>query len=78
MNLQSADATHNFQPYFTNFSSSNHFRESSSSFASNGKEAKITVLAVARPTNPSSLSSNDKYAGKILGFDNSANEASEP
>jgi hypothetical protein len=78
MTLQSANAAHNFQPYFANFSSSNHFREANSSFAANGNEAKITVVAIARPTNPSSLNSNSNYGGRILGFDNTADEAGEP
>jgi hypothetical protein len=78
MTLQPANATHNFQPYFSNFSSSNHFREANSSFAENGKEANITVVALARPVNPETLNSNTNYGGRMIGFDDSADQAGEP
>lgn len=52
LTLQTPDANHNFQPYFSNFSSSNFFDEQTSSIAPNTSQYSIvpTVFAVARVT----------------------------
>lgn len=71
--LQAADATHNFQPYFTSFSSANHFKDASSSMASSGafQATEVTLFGVARINS----ATND---GRIVGIDDGATNGNDP
>lgn len=71
--LQTADATHNFQPYFTNFTSTSHFKDSNSSLAPAGTllATEQTMFAVARINS----STND---GRIMGIDDADLNGNDP
>lgn len=71
--LQMPDASHNFQPYFNNFSSADHFKDSNSSIApESGLEATaMTMFAVARINH----ATND---GRIMGVDDGENNGNDP
>jgi large repetitive protein len=73
--LQTGDALHNFQPYYTGFSGLNYFRDATSSLNSNNSIAQTvtntTVFAVVRPSSASAT-------GRVVGIDNDAFFAAEP
>lgn len=71
--LQHADAAHNFQPFFSSFSSSNHFKDSNSSIAPQDAFAstEVTLFAVARLNH----ATND---GRIMGMDDGNNNGGDP
>jgi large repetitive protein len=73
--LQTGDALHNFQPYYTGFSYLNYFRDATSSLNSNNSIAQTvtntTVFAVVRPSSASAT-------GRVVGIDNDAFFAAEP
>ena len=75
LNLQTGDALHNFQPYYTGFSGSNYFRDATSSLNSNNSIAQTvtntTVFSVVRPNSASA-------SGRVVGIDNDAYFAAEP
>ncbi|MDR2541316.1 MAG: hypothetical protein LBD11_06215 [Candidatus Peribacteria bacterium] len=66
MTLQAGNPAHNFQPYFTNFSSSNFFDEQTSSVALTTSQYTIipTVFTVARVTTAGNVN------GRMVGIDN--------
>ena len=72
MPLQAANASHNFQPYFTGFSTTNFFRDNTSSVAPANvfTPSDVTVISVVRA---SSLGT-----GRIVGSDNENTTAAEP
>ncbi len=63
--LQAADASHNFQPFFNNFTAANHFKDANSSLASQGAflATEITMFGVARINSVTA-------DGRIMGIDN--------
>ncbi|HRH67931.1 MAG TPA: T9SS type A sorting domain-containing protein [Flavobacteriales bacterium] len=71
--LQLADAAHNFQPFFNNFTSANHFKDLNSSLApqSTFQATEMTMFGVARIN---SLA-ND---GRIMGIDDTDNSGNDP
>lgn len=71
--LQAADANHNFQPFFNNFTSANHFKDLNSSLApqSTFQSTEMTMFAVARIN---SLTSD----GRIMGIDDADNAGNDP
>jgi hypothetical protein len=71
MTLQPANAVHNFQPYFSNFSSSNYFRDSSSYVPSNTNTQPQSVFTIVRPTQTNGI-------GRILSMDNGSVDGAEP
>lgn len=71
--LQHADAAHNFQPFFNNFSSSNHFKDSNSSLAPQDafQATEVTLFAVARLNSTTA-------DGRIMGMDDGNNNGGDP
>ena len=71
--LQVPDAAHNFQPYFSSFSSTNHFKDSNSSLAPQNtlQATELTMFAVARINS----STND---GRIMGIDDNDLNGNDP
>ncbi len=71
--LQAANAVHNFQPFFTSFSSSNHFKDVNSSLAPQGvlQASEMSMFAVARLNH----ATND---GRIMGLDDGNNNGNDP
>lgn len=71
--LQAADATHNYQPYFTGFSSTNHFKDTQSSLAPQNtfQATEVTMFGVARINS----TTND---GRIVGIDDVDGNGNDP
>lgn len=71
--LQVSDASHNFQPYFTSFSNTNHFKDVNSSIAPQGSllATEVTMFGVARINS----TTND---GRIVGMDDTDPNANDP
>lgn len=71
--LQTADASHNYQPYFTSFSSTNHFKDPNSSLAAQNtfQATEMTMFAVARINS----ATND---GRIMGIDDGDLNGGDP
>ncbi len=71
--LQAADAAHNFQPFFNNFSSTNHFKDVQSSLAPQNtfQASEVTLFGAVRIN---SLT-ND---GRIFGIDDVDNSGNDP
>lgn len=71
--LQHADVAHNFQPFFNNFSATNHFKDNSSSLAPENilQTTEVTMFAVARLNS----ATND---GRIMGIDDGNNNGGDP
>jgi hypothetical protein len=73
MTLQQPNAVHNFQPYFTNFSSNNHFRDTNSFTASlpqTHTPLPHSVYIVARPTT--------NREGRMFGMSSSSDAMARP
>ncbi|MGV3638757.1 MAG: hypothetical protein ACO1NQ_14035 [Flavobacteriales bacterium] len=71
--LQNADAAHNFQPFFNNFSATDHFKDNNSSLAPENllQTTEVTMFAVARLNS----ATND---GRIMGIDDGNNNGGDP
>ena len=70
--LKAADANHNYQPFFDDFSSTSFFKDMSSSLAAESvfTAKETTVFAAVRP--------NASGTGRIVGIDNDDNFSAEP
>jgi large repetitive protein len=75
MPLQAADAAHNYQPFFGNFTTANYFHDLTSSLNNNNTGTQVpgsaSVFAVVRPSTAAAT-------GRIVGIDNDAIFAAEP
>lgn len=71
--LQAADAAHNFQPFFNNFSNTNHFKDLQSSLAPQNtlQASEVTQFGVVRINSVT----ND---GRIFGIDDVDNSGNDP
>jgi hypothetical protein len=71
--LQQPDAAHNFQPYFNNFSTTNHFKDVNSSLAPENSflATEVTMFGVARINSTTS-------DGRIVGMDDVDLLANDP
>ncbi len=72
MPLQVGDAAHNFQPYFSNFSATNFFKDLNSSLAPQGafQASEVTMIAAVKASSAGT--------GRIMGIDNDDNFSAEP
>lgn len=71
--LQQPDAAHNFQPYFTSFSSTSYFKDVNSSIAPQNtlQATELTMFAVARINSATA-------DGRIMGIDDNDPNANDP
>jgi hypothetical protein len=67
--LKAGDQTHNFNPYFTDFSNSNYFKDDASNMGASAT-TDLSIYASARPTKP--------LTGRITGVDSVSGGGSEP
>ncbi|MFT6423043.1 MAG: hypothetical protein ACJA2K_001780, partial [Thalassolituus sp.] len=72
--LTSADASHNFHPYTTGYTTSRHFRNNSTGIVPSGE--RETPLSIFTVTLTSSYVQNN--SGRITGLDSTSNYAGEP
>lgn len=73
MNISEANSAHNFHLYYSNFSSTNYFLETSCSFAPTGVYTQQSLSAFSAIT-PTSVS----VGGRITGTDNDLTYSAEP
>ncbi len=74
MTLQAADEDHNFYPFFSDFSTTNYFKDMNSSFATPWPPIDVTEISVFAVARANSLTAD----GRITGMDNDDNLAAEP
>ena len=72
MPLQVGDAAHNYNPFFTNFSATNFFKDYSSSIAA------ANVFTPSEVTMIATVKASSAGTGRIVGIDNDDNFSSEP
>ena len=72
--LSGANASHNFHPYTTGYTTSRHFRNNSTDIVQGGERA--TPLSIFTVTRTSSYASGN--SGRITGLDSTTNYAGEP
>ena len=72
MPLQVGDAAHNYNPYFTNFSATNFFKDLNSTVAA------ANVFTPSEVTMIAAVKASSAGTGRIVGIDNDDNFSSEP